>query len=208
MALRREEAKELTRRRLLRAALRLLDESGEAGLSASAVSRAAGIAQSTFYVHFRDKGDLLRALGDELLVPLRRAVREARRRAREAPSDEERLREVFRVPLEMIAAHPVLFRLSLRARHQPASPLAEPSRRITDDHRRELAEDLVLLGHPDRTPAQRRRVEMIARGYIALTESLALGHLDGRYPDLEEIVDVLVLFSWGPATLIERRPGV
>src|SRR5690606_7427064 len=61
----RSEAKDLTRRRLLRAALEILDKEGEAGLTTVAVAKAAGIAQSSFYVHFKDMQDLLRALADE-----------------------------------------------------------------------------------------------------------------------------------------------
>jgi len=204
--LRRREAKELTRRRLLEAALDLLEERGEGGLSASAVSRAAGIAQSSFYVHFRDKADLLSALGDEVLLHLRRAVREARRRSREAPTDKERLRATFRLPLEGMTAHPALFRLTQRARHEPASPLGAAARELLAGNRRELVDDLVMLGYPLGTERQRRRVEMIADGYIALTETLAGGHLDGRYPDLEEIVDMLLTFAAGPAALLPGSP--
>jgi len=200
--LRREEAKELTRRRLLNAALKLLDEKGEAGLSASAVSRAAGIAQSSFYVHFRDKHDLLMALGDEAVLNMRRVLREARQRSREEPTDLERLRATFRLPLQSIARHPALFRIGLRARHNRASPLGEVTREFHAGYRRDLSEDLAMLGHPNSTPTDRRRVEMIADGYIALTEALAEGYLAGRYPEIEEIVDVLVVFTLGPRSLL------
>ena len=200
--MRREEAKELTRRRLLRAALHLLDEKGEAGLTASAVSREAGIAQSSFYVHFRDKRDLLTALGDEAVLRMRRALRDARRLSREEPTDQERLRATFRLPLERIAAHPTLFRLGLRARHHPTSPLGEASRELHAGYRRDLIDDLVMLGHADSTPEERRRVEMIADAYIALTEALAAGHLEGRYPEIDEIVDVLLVFTIGPRSLL------
>jgi TetR/AcrR family transcriptional regulator, fatty acid biosynthesis regulator len=200
----REEAKEVTRQRLLKAALRILDEKGEGGLSASAVSRAAGIAQSTFYVHFRDKEDLLAALGDEAVLRMRRMLREARRRSWEEPTDLERLRATFRIPLERTAAHPEVFRLGLRARHS-RTPLGEATRELLAGYRRDLVEDLSVLGFPSSVPAERRRVEMIADGYIALTEGLAIGHLEGRYPSIEEIVDVLVVFTIGPRTLLPRR---
>jgi AcrR family transcriptional regulator len=38
---------------------------GYGGLSTGAVARAAGVAQPTFYVHFRDMDDLLRTIGTE-----------------------------------------------------------------------------------------------------------------------------------------------
>lgn len=198
----RREAKDLTRRRLLAAALQILDAEGEAGLSASKVARRAGIAQSSFYVHFRDKNDLLQSLGDEAGSRLRRVTRDARRRARAAPTDEERHRAAFRVPLEEICRHPELFRLSLRARLDPASPLAEFGAELTATNRAHLVEDLIALGFPTDSQKARRRLEMIADGLTALTETMAVGHLDGRFPDLEEAVDVLVSFSRGYLTLL------
>jgi hypothetical protein len=38
---------------------------------------------------------------------------------------------------------------------------------------------------------------MIADVHIAATEVLALGYLSGRYPDLNEVVDMLVLVTHG-----------
>ncbi|MFD0658836.1 hypothetical protein [Thermocatellispora tengchongensis] len=68
-----------------------------------------------------------------------------------------------------------------------------------------LVRDLVAIGFPETTEADRRQVEMIADGLSALTESMALGHLEGRYPDLEECVDVLMAFSRGYLSLLPRR---
>jgi AcrR family transcriptional regulator len=198
MRLTRKEAKEVTRRRLLRAALEILNERGETDVSASTVSRAAGIAQPSFYEHFRNKNELLKALGDELFTVMRQALGDVRRTALEAPDDQERLREQFRRPLEVIAANPAWFRLALRARHLTSSPLGHSSREMIGNTRYDLVEELVQRGYPHEGPADMRRLQMIADGYIALTETLALGHLSGRYPDLEEVVDMLLLFTHGP----------
>jgi AcrR family transcriptional regulator len=198
MRLTRKEAKEVTRRRLLRAALEILNERGETDVSASTVSRAAGIAQPSFYEHFRNKNELLKALGDELFTVMRQALGDVRRTALEAPDDQERLREQFRRPLEVIAANPAWFRLALRARHLTSSPLGHSSREMIGNTRYDLVEELVQRGYPHESPADVRRLQMIADGYIALTETLALGHLSGRYPDIEEVVDMLLLFTHGP----------
>jgi AcrR family transcriptional regulator len=194
----RKEAKEVTRRRLLRAALEILNEKGETDVSASTVSRAAGIAQPSFYEHFRNKNELLRALGDELFAVMRQALGDVRRSALEAPNDTERMREQFRRPLEVIAANPSWFRLALRARHLTSSPLGHSSREMIGNTRYDIVEELIQRGYPHDTPADVRRLQMVADGYIALTETLALGHLAGRYPDIDEIVDILVLFTHGP----------
>jgi AcrR family transcriptional regulator len=200
----RKEAKEVTRRRLLSAALQILNDEGETDVSASTVSRAAGIAQPSFYEHFRNKDELLEALGDELFQVMRRALGEARRSALEEPNDMERLREQFRRPLELIAANPVWFRLALRARHLKSSPLGHSSREMIGNTRYDIVEELIQRGHPHEGPADIRKLQMIADGYIALTEVLALGHVSGRYPDIEEIVDMLMLFTVGPGSM--RRP--
>ncbi|MEV4833469.1 TetR family transcriptional regulator [Nonomuraea sp. NPDC049486] len=193
----RSEAKDLTRRRLIRAALEILDKEGEAGLTTVKVAKAAGIAQSSFYVHFKDKQDLLRALGDEGGERLRRAMREARRQAREAPTELESHRDSFRIPLDAISRHPELLRIQLRARHDPSSPLREFATETAKAYRDHHAADLAALGYTADNERDRRRLEMIAEGINAATNALAIGHIEGRYPEIEEAVDVLVALSRG-----------
>lgn len=200
MAVSRREAKDLTRRRLQAAALRIIDAHGEAGLSTGRVAREAGVAQATFYVHFRNMEELLRTLGEEAGRQLDTALREVRRTSREAPEDPEKLRATFRVPLERMLAHPELFRLFRRLRLAPSSGFAEPVAEQAARNRAHLVDDLVAAGFPHATERQRRRLEMIADGLIALTETMAIGHLEGRYSDLEQSVDVLVAFLHGHRT--------
>jgi len=193
----RQEAKRRTRERLLDAAGRMLLTGGEESISAIAVARAAGVANATFYEHFANRDDLLRTLGGGLFAELRAELEGPRRDALEAPTSEERLRRQFRVPLQVLVANPRLYRLALRARHQPASALGESSLRLAHSTRRDLVQELIDRGYPAATPVERRRLEMIADINIAAVEALALGHLSGRYPDLEEIVDMLVLVTRG-----------
>jgi AcrR family transcriptional regulator len=61
----REEQAEATARRIVEAALRVL-ERGPATFSIPAVAREAGVAVPTVYNHFGDKGGLIRAVGDHL----------------------------------------------------------------------------------------------------------------------------------------------
>lgn len=193
----RVEAKRRTRDKLLKAARRTLLAKGEQAISASGVARAAGMANATFYEHFGNKQELLRALAEELFTALRGELREPRREAIEAPTSEEKLRRQFRVPLEVLAANPQLFRLALRVRHEPSTVLGESSLRLAGSTRRDLVQELIDRGYPAATAAERRRLEMVADVHIAAVEALALGHLAGRYPELEEIVDMLVLVTRG-----------
>jgi TetR/AcrR family transcriptional regulator, fatty acid biosynthesis regulator len=204
-SLTRREAKQLTRERLLGAARRLILTGGETELSASAVARKAGVGGATFYEHFRNKEDLLRALAGELFTGLREELRQPRREALEAPASVEKLRQQFRTPVEIIAANPAVFRLALRTRHQAGSPLGRSSRQLNGSLRTDIVEELVERGYPCATAEERRRLEMVADVHIAATEALALGHVSGRYPDVEEIVDVLVLVTQG-TRLVRERP--
>jgi AcrR family transcriptional regulator len=193
----RREAKQRTRRRLLDTARKLILAGGETRITASTVARGAGVAGATFYEHFSNRDELLQALSEQLFKELRVKLATQRREALEAPNDEARLREEFRTPLELIAANPDVFRLALRVRHHPSSPLGDSSRRLTGSTRRDIVSELVARGYPAATPGEKRRLEMIADIHIAATEALALGHVTGRYPDLDEMADMLVLVTHG-----------
>ncbi len=202
-AVSRREGKAATRSRLLEAAASILDEHGEAALTTVAVTGRAGIAQSTFYVHFSDVDDLLHALVDDLAAEESRMARAARRTAR-AARDGASLRETFRAPLTTMLAHPRLSRLLMSGRDDRTSPFGDWSRQIRRDFRLELIEDLGAAGLEMRSPRQRRRGEMIADAIIGMTEALALGHLDGRYSDIEEMIDTLVMLSTGYLGLLGK----
>jgi AcrR family transcriptional regulator len=170
---------------------------GEARISASSVAREAGVAGATFYEHFSNRDDLLRALAEQLFDDLRTELAVQRREALESPNDEERLRQEFRTPLEILSANPDLFRLALRVRHHPGSPLGDSSRRLTGNTRRDIVAELVARGYPATTLGEKRRLEMIADIHIAATEVMAMGHITGRYPEVDEIADMLVLVTQG-----------
>jgi AcrR family transcriptional regulator len=202
LTLTRREAKAVTRQRLLDAALAILDQDGESGLTTVAVTRRAGIAQSTFYVHFTDTSDLLHALVDDLAGERRRLTRDARRAAR-ATNDEPAKRDTYRVPLNYLVAHPSLTRLLLTSRGD-SSPVGEWSREIHRQSRAALIEDLAAAGMRTSSAKQQRQVQMIADAIIGMTEAVAMGYIEGRYDDLDEMVDTLMLFSSGYMTLLDE----
>lgn len=195
-SLSRDESKTVTRRRLLDAAAELLPKTGYGKLSASAVARAAGVAQPTFYVHFRDKDDLLRTLGEEQIGALRARLRAVRARVIEA-RDLAAVRESFRIPLEVWLERPALLRLYTQELSQPKSPLGAQSRQLRSDLCRDLAEDLARLGLPAASVRERERIEMISEAIVAQTEALALGLVEGRFASLEDAVEVLTQIAVG-----------
>jgi AcrR family transcriptional regulator len=193
-SLSREESKSQTRRRLLDAAAALLGKNGSGGLSASAVARAAEVAQPTFYVHFRDKDDLLRTLGEDRFGALRGKLRAARERFF-AGHGLDAVRETFRMPLETWAAQPELLRLYVQERFHAGSPLGEQARQLRADVVRDLEEDLARFGLASRSARGRERIAMIAEAIVAQTEALALGLVEGRFRSLDTAVEVLTDFA-------------
>jgi AcrR family transcriptional regulator len=192
----REETKLITRRRLLEAAARLLRESGYGGLSVSAVAREAGVAQPTFYVHFADKDELVRTLAGEKVEALRRPLKEARAKIA-LGQGLDAVREAFRLPLATFLEQPDLFRLYLQELHQPASPFGEQARKLQRELESDLVDDLVALGVPATTQGQRARLQLTAEGLVALTQTLGLALLQGRYTELDTAIDVLTQFAVG-----------
>jgi len=206
----RSEAKARTRQRLLEAARTIILAGDETRLSASTVARRAGVAGATFYEHFANRDELLAALGDELFDELRQKLASRRELALASPDDQQMLRQEFRTPLEMMTASPDLFRLALRVRHHSGSPLGDSSRRLTGNTRHDITAELVARGYPASTSQEMRRLEMVADIHIAATEALALGHIVGRYPDLDELADMLVLVTRGTRLVRgwrDRAPG-
>jgi len=197
-SLSREEGKLITRRRLLEAAATVLREEGLAALTTSRVARESGVAQPTFYVHFKDMDALLQALADEKISAIRVALREARRRI-QAADGEDALRDTFRLPLRAFVEQPDLWRLFFQDLHRPQSPLGRMAREIQTEMQRDLVEDLEAMGAPAGTPAERERVEMVAESLMVLTQTFGLGFIDGRYSDLEKVVDLLVQYAYAVA---------
>ncbi|GFG51777.1 TetR family transcriptional regulator [Mycolicibacterium agri] len=85
----REERKEATRRAIVAAALRLLDERSFSQLSLREVTREAGIAPAAFYRHF----DSMEALGLVLIDESFRVLRDMLRTARAGRLDPKRIIE-------------------------------------------------------------------------------------------------------------------
>lgn len=204
-ALTREESKLITRRRLVKAAMDLLGQEGPTALTTGRIAKAAGVAQATFYVHFRGMAELLETLADEKMGQLREPLRTARQQLR-AATGPDAVRETFRLPLAALLGEPELFRLWVQEHHQPHSPIGQASRKLRAELQAEFVEDLIGLGAPAAAPAERQRLEMAADGCIVLTETLALGYLNGKYTDQEVMVDVLVAFAMGVIGHLQTSP--
>ena len=202
----RAQAREQTRQRLLEAALAILESGGEAALTTTAITRRAGISQSGFYNYFADMEDMLCHLIEEV-ERQRRTAADAARRAARPGGVIDAMRESFRETVIRTASHPNLFRLLLRSRLDPASRVGAEARRQLATTHANFMRGLAQGEMPMATDQDRRRASLIADGLIAARDALLIGHLDGRHPDVEEILDALMLFALGvPSAARRQRP--
>src|SRR5690606_9168155 len=74
----RRDAKAMTKRRLIEGAIELARAEGLAALTTGRIAAAAGLAQSSFYVHFPDRAACLREMGDAIGSQMLYRIRTAR----------------------------------------------------------------------------------------------------------------------------------
>jgi AcrR family transcriptional regulator len=79
-----ERSRAQTRARLLAAGRELFAERGLHGVTTHDIAARAGVAAGTFYLHFRDKRELLRVIAGETIAALRQRLERAMRSARSA----------------------------------------------------------------------------------------------------------------------------
>jgi len=111
------------RRALLDAAEKVLERDGPGGLSLRAVAREAGVSPAAPYHHFKDKNELLLAIGSEGFAQLRKALVEAFETAGGEP-----VRIALGVAyVEFARAHPALYRVMWdSARNGEKMPESDP----------------------------------------------------------------------------------
>ncbi|HEV7771966.1 MAG TPA: TetR/AcrR family transcriptional regulator [Conexibacter sp.] len=107
----REVTKAQNRRAILDAAQEIFTEMGYGAASIRDVVRRSGLAAGTFYNYFPDKESVFRAVLDEHTTELRRRLRDARARARDA---ETIVREGFQTYFSFIVEDRPLFEMLRR----------------------------------------------------------------------------------------------
>jgi AcrR family transcriptional regulator len=107
----REATKAQNRRAILYAAQEIFTEMGYGAASIRDVVRRSGLAAGTFYNYFPDKESVFHAVLEERTTELRRRLREARGRARDAESV---VREGFRTYFSFIVEDRPLFEMLRR----------------------------------------------------------------------------------------------
>lgn len=150
----RAQQKEKTRRTIIDAAFRLLNqERSYSSLSLREVTREAGIAPTSFYRHFEDMEELGLTLVDEGGVALRQLMRKARQRIRDQGSVIQTSVETF---MEFIQSSPHVFRLLLRERSGTSLAFRKAVSRELQYFVVELAD---YIQHTQGYPAEEARVQ-------------------------------------------------
>ena len=183
---RQRGTKEETRLRLIEAAIKLIRKRGVEAISTVSVTEAAGFAQSSFYMHFKNVDECLRAAAEKVAGEARAFIAEHRRRTHEAAGADPaasllHLQAVLRLFVEQRSFAELL----VRHRHD-RSPLGRMFRKMQDGVRADLiadswrfAESLgVRRKHYDRVAMQ---AEFIHANVMAAGEAL----LAGRYADAD-----------------------
>jgi AcrR family transcriptional regulator len=118
----RQAQKQKTRRALLDAGLRLLEDQSLSSLGLREVTRVVGVAPAAFYRHFRDMSDLGVALVEESLGSLHGVVRVI---LAERDGDEELIDATVEAVAELVRRYPAHIRFIARERHGGVRPVRE-----------------------------------------------------------------------------------
>lgn len=195
----RETQKARTRRALLDAGLRLLENKSLSSLGLREVTRVVGMAPAAFYRHFRDISDLGVALVDESLGSLHEVVREIL----EGPSDDvERINGTVAAIARYVREHPTHIRFVARERHGgvPAvrAAIGRELDRFADEVAQALAADDQSAGW---SPEDMRMLGQLYVDHVVMTASAFLDAALGEGPDEETVARTarrqLLLISTG-----------
>ncbi|MER7832562.1 MULTISPECIES: TetR family transcriptional regulator [unclassified Streptomyces] len=169
----RQARKLRTRQALLDAALALLEERSLSGLGLREVTRAAGIAPTGFYRHFRDMADLGVALVEESLGGLHTTVRAHLA----ATADSERLiAGAVGLVARLVREQPAHVRFLARERHGGVRAVRDAIGGELDRFAGEAAD--ALAGLPEAAGWRREDLLMLARLYVDLMVTTAYALLE------------------------------
>lgn len=193
----RKEQKARTRERIIDAAVQVLLSEGFEGFSMRRVSKAAGIAQPSFYSHFENMDELLSAVSNKVkdyyIYPMQGVMLQM-----VDGIEKDQLKSIFRniygMLFDMYLSNPELFCVALnegRANSQYGKQL-----------RKEIAEYRDIWVDFFEKNAHRLNIEF-STGYAKLTidclfgmiDAMLLGYIENRYTDKDKIVSILTDFT-------------
>jgi AcrR family transcriptional regulator len=151
----RVESKELTRRALIRAALKLLSHSSFDSLSLREVTREAGITPTAFYRHFDDMEELGLVLVEESFQSLGEMLKDARA---QTSFDDDTIERSLGVVVRHMHNHTAHFQFIARERYGGVRRLRRSINRELQLFADELAIDLVAMPGVEKWSTDDRRM--------------------------------------------------
>ncbi len=184
----RRETSALTRRRLIEAAIELLRNEGPVAATTGRIARAAGLAQASFYAHFRDRDACLEAaaheIGEQVLAQLRAAL---------LPIDGRdyrgSIRRVYAALLDVFIADRELTLLFLAHRADASSPIGAGLRGSLARARADLVTAIRLYGARPSAAEAACYAELLVSVMLGLAESVLTGRVE-RELGLDAVADV------------------
>lgn len=191
----RKQAKARTRKKLIEGLIDIVRGGGLPALTTARVAERAGVSQSSFYVHFKDMNDALRAAADHIGQPVREALARERQ-SLDMSNPRESLRRVYDTAVTAMLDEPAFAELFLALRRDPRSPLGQSFRELLDGIRSDLAADLDRIGlSRERVPNRAVYAEIVIGHTLAVVEGLLDGRLDDRDQAVDTIVDIVAALA-------------
>lgn len=183
----RKQAKQRTRLRLVEAVLDHVRHHGLTGLTTGKVADQAGIAQSSFYVHFSDMDEALQAAADKAGAEVRAIIRDARK-SMDFSDPYRAFRSAYEGAINALLQERAFTELLLSHRRDRSSPLAEALRHVLDDARADLANDLKKAGFEAPFAED---IDVYAELMVGMTLTVVEALLDERIHDADRCLRAL-----------------
>ncbi len=180
----RQMNKERTRRRLLHAVLKTIHRYGHGTLTTGRVAQLAGLAQPTFYVHFRSMDQALEQVAQWVATELGPAFEP------EVSSGSDQaaqvLEEAVSKCIRALVEDQKVAQVFLSNRRDQTSPLGRRWTELTGALRERMRQ-MVMQVRPDATPAD---AALHAELLVSIVFGLAEASLDQRIDDLDHAASV------------------
>ena len=170
------------------AAIDLLRAEGPAAATTGRIARAAGLAQASFYAHFRDRDACLEAaageIGEHVLARLRGALLPI-----DAHDQRGSIRRVYAALLDVFAAERELTLLFIAHRADATSPIGAGLRTSLAKARADLVTAIRLYGVRPSAAEAACYAELLVSVMLGLAESVLSGRVE-RDLGLDAVADV------------------
>lgn len=201
----RSAQKQMTRLKIIQAALEKMNEDDSfANVSMREVAKAAGIAPTSFYRHFKDMEELGLVLVDEAGLSLRQLIRDAREKAMADSGNV--LRVTVETFMSYMRANPELFTFLMRARVGASKVIRSAINQELQHIVRELAEDIERAGSEKRRPIAHPK--LVAESVVAIVFSVGFKAFDmheEEQPFLTEVIIQQLRMLYLGAELLTKR---